>query len=900
MKINVYLGILKHLKAAAFLVVFVLTTTVADAASGLFVKKSGPSNPAPGETVTYVIEYRNQGSYLQHNVVITDLLPASNFTYVSSSPQGVYNSTTGKITWSKTEIPSLATLNSGVGYIYVTGIVGTKITDSSHYPSGYYVPGGTATITNTASMISDEYTADGTAAATGTAISTLTQVCTATMSNASGLIKSATSSIYKYVVAITNTGNVWNKWNLTYTQAGQTMASITFERLDGTTITATDWVAPGATFTFVVKLVTAGGTSPNGADNTLNLTATPVACGSSVTKPFVTDICGGGPACEGYNLLTVYKIDKPDPVEAGETLTYQIVIYNSNYDSKGSALAPLTNVVLRETFPTLVTLGSVGSAITNGVVLSPQPTFNSSTKEWTFSSLPSGLTTIDVTVIVNDNVASGTILTNTVSLLNGGTTYATFREQTTVLSGPDVYVEKAASQTTGNPGDIITYTLNYGNNGNYNATTVVIVDNYDENYMTPVADQLSGGTAANGMITWNKGTIAPSGSGTITYQMKIRDDVTFPAGDTYITNIATISSSVTDRGNLDDNTDEAQVKVSRLPDLGISKTSNFNPAEVGNNLTYTITVTNTGDVAHASGTYTVADVLPSNVTWVSNSTGGSYTAATHTVSWTVSTSLAVGGTSTFTVTVNGIDCTDASLVNNASVYSNTYTDKDASNNTTSLTTTVVDKTPPTAICQAVTVELDANGAASITAAQVNNGSYDNCSAVSLSLSKTTFDCSNIGSSPATTTLTVTDASGNSSTCDAAITVLDKLAPVLVGTIPGGAMGNLCKSQATVAPTVATIAALYKDNCGTVIATLVTASSGVTGTDCSWTATYTYTVTDNHGNSAANAVVIYTGGDTEAPQLTGTLPGGAMGNICMDAATAAPAVADIAALYTDNC
>src|SRR6185295_11674443 len=79
-----------------------------------------------------------------------------------------------------------------------------------------------------------------------------------------------------------------------------------------------------------------------------------------------------------------------------------------------------------------------------------------------------------------------------------------------------------------------------------------------------------------------------------------------------------------------------------------------------------------------------------------------------------------------------------------------------------------------------------------------------------------------------------------------------------------------------------------------------ASSSVTGDNCSWTATYTYHIADACGNAAADAVVVYTGGDTEAPSLTGTVPGGASGNLCKSAAPTAPSTASIEALYSDNC
>ncbi len=88
-----------------------------------------------------------------------------------------------------------------------------------------------------------------------------------------------------------------------------------------------------------------------------------------------------------------------------------------------------------------------------------------------------------------------------------------------------------------------------------------------------------------------------------------------------------------------------------------------------------------------------------------------------------------------------------------------------------------DAESPTALCQNVTVQLDANGEGSTTAQLVDNGSYDNCGVASLSLSKTDFDCSNIGEN--TVTLTVTDISGIQSTCTATVTVQDNIPPEII-------------------------------------------------------------------------------------------------------------------------
>jgi hypothetical protein len=56
---------------------------------------------------------------------------------------------------------------------------------------------------------------------------------------------------------------------------------------------------------------------------------------------------------------------------------------------------------------------------------------------------------------------------------------------------------------------------------------------------------------------------------------------------------------------------------------------------------------------------------------------------------------------------------------------------------------------PVAICQNITVQLDATGNATITPAQVNNGSSDACGIASLALDITTFNCANVNGNTVT-------------------------------------------------------------------------------------------------------------------------------------------------------
>src|SRR5205823_11634214 len=69
----------------------------------------------------------------------------------------------------------------------------------------------------------------------------------------------------------------------------------------------------------------------------------------------------------------------------------------------------------------------------------------------------------------------------------------------------------------------------------------------------------------------------------------------------------------------------------------------------------------------------------------------------------------------------------------------TVTDNNGNSSTCTATVTVVDSVPPMAVCQDLTLQLDATGHGTITPAQINNGSSDASGIGSLSLSQTNFD-----------------------------------------------------------------------------------------------------------------------------------------------------------------
>ncbi|MEL6863483.1 MAG: T9SS type A sorting domain-containing protein [Bacteroidota bacterium] len=107
-----------------------------------------------------------------------------------------------------------------------------------------------------------------------------------------------------------------------------------------------------------------------------------------------------------------------------------------------------------------------------------------------------------------------------------------------------------------------------------------------------------------------------------------------------------------------------------------------------------------------------------------------------------------------------------------------FTVEDASGNTASATTTVTitDDTPPTVMTKSATVQLNEDGVANITVANINDGSFDNCAIFRTELDITQFDCENLGSN--IVTFTVTDASGNTEAATAEVIVEDQVLPTV--------------------------------------------------------------------------------------------------------------------------
>ena len=196
---------------------------------------------------------------------------------------------------------------------------------------------------------------------------------------------------------------------------------------------------------------------------------------------------------------------------------------------------------------------------------------------------------------------------------------------------------------------------------------------------------------------------------------------------------------------------------------------------------------------------------------------------------------------------------------------------------------------PNANCAApFSINLDAMNSASITPADIDNGSSaPYCGIASMTISQSDFDCSDIGQN--TVVLTVTDSLGYSSQCQTVVTIIDPFAPQITcpANITQGNDPGLCGATIIYTPPVGT------DNCPNPT-TSITAGIGSGGFFPVGTTTETYTVTDTYGNTASCSFTV-TINDVEDPVIN--CPADIIVELLPFECTA---VVDYMVTATDNC
>ena len=132
------------------------------------------------------------------------------------------------------------------------------------------------------------------------------------------------------------------------------------------------------------------------------------------------------------------------------------------------------------------------------------------------------------------------------------------------------------------------------------------------------------------------------------------------------------------------------------------------------------------------------------------------------------------GPMNFSLSRDTFTCVDAGL---AHFITLTVTDNSGNTSSCNAQINIQDNIPPVAICQDVTVNLDNSGSASLSAMDLDGGSFDNCTGtvsgtgvLTFTASQLIFGPADVGASPVAVDLFVRDALGNRDTCTSNVTV----------------------------------------------------------------------------------------------------------------------------------
>jgi uncharacterized repeat protein (TIGR01451 family) len=434
----------------------------------------------------------------------------------------------------------------------------------------------------------------------------------------------------------------------------------------------------GATFDIIVNVIptTPGGTVISNTATVSSTTPDPNPGDESATATATVEAAD----------LSVSKMDTPDPVVAGTNLSYDITVTNAGpHDA--------TSAVLNDPLPSGTTFVSLD--VPRGWTCTTPAAGATGTISCSSTLFAPRSDLFTLVVAVAPSVAQGSIITNTATASAFTTDPDTSNQSgiatTTVAGSADLSLTKVDNPDPVTPGANLTYTIGVSNTGPSYGEGLSLSDS-----LPPNTTFVSLSTPAG----WSCTTPAVGGTGTVTctaatfaigsasLTLTVATNPSLAAGAT-ITNTATISASTPDPNATNQSGTATTTTGQPSADVTVTKVDTPDPVTPGNNLTYTITVTDAGPSSAAG--VSLSDPIPANTTFVSLASPGGWSCATP----------AVGGTGTVTCTIptlapgpvvftlvvatNATLANGLTLTNTASVASTTV-DPNLTNQTATATT----------------------------------------------------------------------------------------------------------------------------------------------------------------------------------------------------------------------
>ncbi|MBW6410128.1 DUF7507 domain-containing protein [Clostridium weizhouense] len=513
-----------------------------------------------GEVLTYTVTINNPGTQAVNNVY-----------FIDDVPQGtIYNNNLSVSTgYTGTDPQSgltITTINPGET---VTITWQVTVVDTSANPitniGEITVPGGTPTPTPPATTTVLEI-----AKAVNKVFANIGEVITYTATITNSGTEAVNNVLFTDPIPAGTTYNDNLSVNVPYTGLNPQT---------GITITT---INPGQTVTISWQ-VKIGNTVPN---------PNPIQNTGTVTIP------NGTPTQTNTVYTTVLEntksVDKSSAV-VGEVLTYTVTITNPGTEA-------INNVLFTDPLPT-------GTIYNNNLSVSTAYTGTDPQTGLTITTINPGET---VTITWEVKIVDATVnpITNIAEItVPGGTPTPTPPVETTALE-----IAKTVNKSYADLGDIITYTVTIKNSGTAAVNNVLFTDSIPNG--TTYNNNLSVNTAYTGTdpqtgltIT----TINPGQTVIISWDVKVGDEIPDPNP---ITNVAI----VTVPGGTPIPTPEIPTEINNA-DLvspgNFVKSTNLDYADLGDEITYTLTVTNTGNTT--ANNVIINDPIPNGTSYVNGS-----------------------------------------------------------------------------------------------------------------------------------------------------------------------------------------------------------------------------------------------------------------------------------------
>ncbi|MDM5427036.1 DUF11 domain-containing protein [Bacillus mycoides] len=561
-----------------------------------------------GDTITYTTLLTNSGNTNATNITFTDLIPDGT-TFVSDS----------------------VTINgiTQLGLNPNTGITIGSIAPNSSIAIAFQV---TATSTPVQNPIANSATASYTFIADPnapivsrnvTSNTTFTTINTATILSSKQVDKafSHIGDTLTYTVTLTNNGNS-SAQNVIFTDtvpSGTTFIANTFSingipqsganPVNGVNIgSITAGTTVNVSFQVTVTSLPTENPIVNFSSTSYQLVSPPDA-ETSISNPVSTQIREA--------ILSMTKNESLSFADVGQTAFYTTSIANvGNTDA--------TNIVFTDVLPSGLTF--VPNTLTVDGIL--QPNADPNTGVLLAALPPNEIYSIVFQVTVNSippiNPAPNTASTTYEFTVDPGNPPVsnTASSNTTLLqiNNANIISTKTANLTFADVGNTITFTLNLPNTGNVAATDVTIIDILDSNLsFIPNSFTVNGQTIPNADLSTgvNIGSINGGNTAIVTFQATVTtlptlNPISNFASTTYHYVVDPSQSPITTSNQ--SNTTTTQINSAILT---AQKNSNAETVDIGQDIVYSVTITNSGNVSATNVIFT--DLIPAGTSFEPNS-----------------------------------------------------------------------------------------------------------------------------------------------------------------------------------------------------------------------------------------------------------------------------------------